>query len=275
MSTDSSVPFNPEICFDTPVGRICLPITSSPTFPLPPSRPDDSGLDRNWAVIRGQQGEISRATSRFDACALQFTNRIERRDDATTRTFRLSRSGETFLTLSGRAYHDNESAGPQCARRIALILEADGTDWRMTLAQEGCSRIRATVERNGATIERTLDVLSLGCAAQDEDLSLCQSLNDRMKARLEPFADLLRAVGDHYWRRARHDLAQLPTLLGNPGGGGTAASIWCGVARAGCWGLAAAGGAACCGATAGVGCILCAGGFGAAGSGCSEAWSWC
>lgn len=32
MSTDA---FNPEICFDTPAGRLCLPIGSSPTFPHP------------------------------------------------------------------------------------------------------------------------------------------------------------------------------------------------------------------------------------------------
>lgn len=30
-------PFNPEICFATPVGRMCFPILSSPTFPSPPA----------------------------------------------------------------------------------------------------------------------------------------------------------------------------------------------------------------------------------------------
>lgn len=41
MSTDE---LNPEICFDTPVGRLCLPIVSSPTVPYPaaPGRLGDS-----------------------------------------------------------------------------------------------------------------------------------------------------------------------------------------------------------------------------------------
>lgn len=106
-------------------------------------------------------------------------------------------------------------------------------------------------------------------------MGLCHALPDGLKEDLEPFKELLLKVNEYYWAKIRKANETIPRLLGNPVDDGVQAGFWCGVARVGCGALAAAGAAACCVGTATVGCVLCAGGMGAAGGVCIEAWSWC
>ncbi|MES2820134.1 MAG: hypothetical protein V4812_14245 [Pseudomonadota bacterium] len=272
LSTQASSTF-PEICFNTPAGRICFPITTGPTFPPPPTSVPEA--PSNWNILYSPQGEVIRAASCSGADELLFVNRIERSAEATTKTFQLRRNGELFLTLNARTYHAPETERSQCAKKLGVSVRTDLTDYKITIAQESCSTARVVVDANGTVTERNLDFLDVRCTPSEAPIGLCHALSERDKQQLEPFKALLAWVNALYWKRGAEELAQLSTLLKNPADGGTQASIWCGLARAGCWGLAAAGGAACCGVTAGVGCILCSGGFGAAGSGCSEAWSWC
>ncbi|MET1077764.1 MAG: hypothetical protein ABWY06_07060 [Pseudomonas sp.] len=271
-TTPASSPF-PEICFNTPAGRICFPITTGPTFPPPPTSSTDPL--KHWKIRYSAQGEIMRAGTCQGSDDLMFVNQVERTQDSTSKRFQLWRNGELFLTLSGRSYHSPTGEPGQCGKKLGIAVKTDLTDYKMTLTQEHCSSARVLVEANGTVTERTLDFLDVRCSPGEADIGLCQSLHERDKQQLEPFKALLLRVNAYYWQKGGEELAQLSNLLKNPVDGGTQASIWCGIARAGCWGLAAAGGAACCGVTAGVGCILCSGGFGAAGSGCSEAWSWC
>jgi hypothetical protein len=57
MSSDTFNPFNPEICFDTIGGRVCIPILSTgPTFPQPPAegmKPISGRTDRFVAMGAG------------------------------------------------------------------------------------------------------------------------------------------------------------------------------------------------------------------------------
>ncbi|MEG4242994.1 hypothetical protein QUA51_09835 [Microcoleus sp. Pol10_D6] len=266
--------FNPELCFDTPAGRICFPIGTGPTFPYPPARASSPEL-KNWTIVHSPQGEISRAASYSGSNELLFVNKVERNQESTTKLFNLSCNGEILLTMGGKAYHAPQTENSQCAKKLSVFVKGYKIDYTMTISQEACTTARIIVDSNGSVIERTVDFLAAKSIAKDGEIGLCRVLGEREKEKLEPFKDILILVSDYYWKKAREEMMLLPTVVKNPTEGGTQASFWCGVARAGCWGLAAAGGASCCVGTAGVGCVLCSGGFGAAGSACSEAWSWC
>jgi len=265
--------FNPELCFNTAAGRICVPILTGPTLPYPPA-PATPDLG-NWTTVRNPQGEITRAASCFGSDELSFASQVDRNNDVTTKSYYLSSNGEMFLTLGGRAYRRSQGEKLQCGSKLSMFLTGSGIDYQMTISRESCTGARIVVELRGAVTETSVDFLEPKSARNGTEIGPCRALGERERERLQPFNDLLVAVGDFYWARAREEVGMLPTLLKNPGDGGVQASFWCGLARAGCWGLSAAGAASCCVGTAGTGCILCAGGFGAAGSACSEAWSWC
>jgi hypothetical protein len=223
--------------------------------------------------VHSPQGEVSRAASCSGSEELLFVNQLERNRETTTRQFYLSCNGEIFLTVGGRAYHASQTEKSQCARKISMFVKGDQIDYKMSLSQETCTTARIIVESSGSVIERSVDFLAAKCTEKDAEIGLCRALSARHKEKLQPFKEILSLVSDYYWKKAREDMALLPALLKSPTEGGTQASFWCTVARAGCWGLAAAGGAACCvGATAttAVGCVVCAGGFGAARSVCSD-----
>jgi len=267
-------PFNPEFCFETPLGKMCFPILSSPTFPGPPASSDEPELG-NWSIVRSPQGEISCAAACINSVELLFTAEVERNNDVTTKSFHLSRNGEIFLTFGGRAYHDSQGHKAQCASKLSMFAKGNDIAYQMTISQESQTTARILAESKGSVTERTIDFLSPRCSSDHAEIGLCREFEEREQEKLEPFKELLVAVNSFYWKKAKGEVALLSQLINNPADSGTQASIWCGIARAGCWGLAAAGGAACCLGTATIGCVLCAGGFGAAGSGCSDSWSWC
>jgi hypothetical protein len=206
---------------------------------------------------------------------LLFVNQVERNQESTTKLFYLSSNGERLVTVGGKAYHASQTENSPCARKLSVFVKGYNIDYTMTISQETCTTARIIVDSSGSVIERTVDFLAAKSVAKDREIGLCRALGEREKEKLEPFKDILILVSDYYWKKAREEMVLLPTLLKNPTEGGIQASFWCGVARVGCIGLAAAGGASCCVGTAGVGCALCGGGFGAAGAACAEAWNWC
>lgn len=275
MSTIPNDPFNPEFCFETPVGKMCFPILSSPTFPGPPASSEEPDLS-SWSIVQSPQGEISRAASCDKSGELLFTSEVKSDNETTTKSFHLSRNGEIFMTFGGRACHDSHSDRSQCGNRLSMFAKGGGVDYQMTISRDTqTTTARILVESKGGITERTIDFLSPKCENDHDKIGICHILHEKEIEQLDPFKDLLVAVNNFYWRKAKRETSSLSSLINNPANGGIQASIWCGIARAGCWGLAAAGGAACCLGTATVGCVICAGGFGAAGSACSDAWSWC
>ena len=266
--------FTSEICFKTPFGSLCIPLGTGPTIPIPSQSSSDTD-PKDWSIVRSPQGEVSRAASRIGAADLLFSNRIQRTDEHTTKIFTFSRNGNEFLSAGGRAHHDSAKS-KCCSGRLSMFAKGEGINYTMDVAAESCSTVRVSARTNGSVVERTLDLLSPGSFEKEPGLGVCHALDEaHLNDQLEPFHELLVVVGNYYWTQARREMASLADSLKSPTDGGTQASFWCGVMRASCWGLAAAGGGTCCIGTAAVGCALCAGGFGAAGSACSEAWSWC
>lgn len=269
----TQTPYYPEMCFETAAGRFCIPILTGPTFPYPSPQTVVPRLE-NWKVIRSPEGEITKAVSCAGAEQLSFGLKRETTKDVAVKTFTLSRNGEVLITMGGRA-HLQDGTKQRCEGKLSMFVKGEDIDYQMAISRESSTAAHIVVESRQGVQERSVDLLSPACVGNSEELGLCRSLGEPQKERLEPFKDLLLAVNNFYWERGRQELASLPDQLKNPLEADTQASIWCGVARAGCWGLAAAGGAACCVGTATIGCVVCAGGFGAAGSACSEAWSWC
>lgn len=116
MSTDA---FNPEICFETPVGRLCLPIGSSPTVPYP--------------VADGRLG---------DYLALA----------ATAAQVRRALDLELILLDTIRSHDD--STGPS-RRDIATTLSRE-VDLRTTQAADALFRFGPALSRQAGTIEANL-----------------------------------------------------------------------------------------------------------------------
>jgi hypothetical protein len=116
MSTDA---FNPEICFDTPVGRLCLPIVSSPTVPYP--------------VAGGRLG---------DHLALAATAAQVRR------TLDLE-----LIVLDTIRSHDDRTGASR--RDIAATLSRE-VDVRTTRAADALFRSGPALSRQAGTIEANL-----------------------------------------------------------------------------------------------------------------------
>lgn len=148
MTFDPTNPFNPEICFETPIGKMCFPILSSPTFPGPPASSEGPDLSK-WSIVQSLQGEISRAASCNESRELLFTSEVKRDDDTTTKSFHLSRDGEIFLTFGGRAYHDSQDDRSQCGNKLAMFARGDGIAYQMTISRETRTTARILVESRG------------------------------------------------------------------------------------------------------------------------------
>lgn len=263
-------PFNPEFCFETPIGKVCFPILSSPTFPGPPANVPVPGLER-WRLVRATDGEITAAFAPCEDGALEFSAESVVTEQHRRRELAFTSGGKRFLSVNAEVDNHGRRELRKKRRSIRVGFKAAQLDYTIEIASEDMAEARLTRTVNGERSEETLDLLDP--AALGRAKSCTSPLDADLTGRLEPFEPLLLGVAQHYWGRARRELGGISVVA--PSEPGATASIWCGIARAGCWGLAAAGGAACCLGTATIGCVLCAGGFGAGGSACSEAWSWC
>jgi hypothetical protein len=116
MSTNA---LNPEICFDTPVGRLCVPIASSPTVPYP--------------VADGRLGE---------QLALA----------ATAAQVRRALDLELILLDTIRSHDDSTRAS---RRDIAATLSRE-VDLRTTQAADALFRFGSALSRQAGTIEANL-----------------------------------------------------------------------------------------------------------------------
>lgn len=62
--------FNPEICWDTPIGRVCYPILSSPTVPWPPA--EGAKADQNVTEMYAAMGVGTAHSSVFRKLRREF-----------------------------------------------------------------------------------------------------------------------------------------------------------------------------------------------------------
>ena len=259
---------SPEICFTTALGEIRIPILGSPTFLYPSGRRELSGLD-NWSIVRSSEGEILRATSRRESDALSFAMETARDDEATTKSFLLSRGGEELLTLSSRNYSTDPDEKGTCARKVAVSVSGTGTFLQMSMALESLTTAVVVVEWNGTEEKMSVDLRSPKWPDSVTSLSVRSEFESRIADKAAPFIDLLGAASDFYWTRMRDAMALSATFASNSADGPSPAYVT--MASAICYGLCAAGGALGCVLTGGLGCVLFAFLYGTAGAYCSDA----
>jgi hypothetical protein len=142
------------------------------------------------------------------------------------------------------------------SRELQMSFAIDFTDYDST--HKGI----VTGNVNGNDLKGTLDPQKNKCTV---NLDLDYWLPDEVRHNLDYFTPIFQKMQSHYKDKSKQYQKKIDNTIHH--------SIWGVLGRAACWGFASMGTAASCIVTAGIGCPVAAGVFGAAASVCSDAWT--